>query len=170
MLCIRLQRLGKKKQPTYRFVVSEKGRDTQGKSTEIVGFFNPLAKENQYELKRDRIEYWLSTGAQPSETVHNILVAQGIIEGKKKGPVSISKKRQGKMEAKAAAVAKEAEAKKAAAAKAEADAAAAKAAAAEAAEAAAKAAAEAAQAPAETPAEAPAEVVEAPKAEETAQA
>ncbi len=160
MLCIRLQRLGKKKQPTYRFVVSEKGRDTQGKSTEIVGFFNPLAKENQYELKRDRIEYWLSTGAQPSETVYNILVAEGIIEGKKKGPVSISKKRQGKIEAKAATIAKEAEAKKAAAAKAEADAAAAKVAAAEA-----KAAAEAAAATvAETSVEAPAEVAEAPQA------
>ena len=48
---------------------------------EVVGFFNPLTKEKK--LKADRIKYWLSVGAQPSDTVHNLLVGEKIIKGKK---------------------------------------------------------------------------------------
>lgn len=97
---IRLQRIGKLKQPTYRLVVSEKARDTQAGSLEILGEFNPLLKEKAVTFKEDRIKYWMSKGAQPSETVHNILIDLGIISGKKKGKVNISKKRQTKLDAK----------------------------------------------------------------------
>jgi len=49
---------------------------------EVLGFLNPLTKEKQ--LKTERIKYWLSVGAQPSDTIHNLLVSEKIIEGKMK--------------------------------------------------------------------------------------
>ena len=59
MLTIRLQRLGKKNAPTYRLVLAEKGRDTQGRNLELLGTFNPRAKENGFVPNTDRIKYWL---------------------------------------------------------------------------------------------------------------
>ena len=92
MLAIRLQRIGRKKQATYRVVISEKTKDMYGNHLEILGNFNPHTKETT--LKNDRIEHWLSKGAQPSDTVHNLLINQGIIKDAKKAKaVSISKKR-----------------------------------------------------------------------------
>jgi len=81
MLKIRLSRIGKKKQPYYRLVVSENARDMYGRALEILGSYNPRNK--QLEVKKDRVEYWLSKGAQASATIHNLLVGQKIIEGKK---------------------------------------------------------------------------------------
>lgn len=101
MLTIRLQRLGKKKQPTYRLVISEKARDTQGHALEILGHYNPVNSAKVLELKEERIKYWLSKGAQTSETVNNLLVKAGVItEGKKKS-VAISNKRKAKINEKA---------------------------------------------------------------------
>lgn len=100
MICIRLQRLGKKKQPVYRLIVSDKHKDTQAKSLEILGSYNPTTKPKQIELKRERIEYWLSVGAQPSATVNNLLVKEGITKAKKAKSVFISQKRAKKIEAK----------------------------------------------------------------------
>lgn len=81
MLKIRLQRMGKKKSPTYRFVVSESSKDLYGKQVEIVGHYNPFSKV--CEVKKDRILYWMSVGAQPSPTVHNLLVDQNVITSPK---------------------------------------------------------------------------------------
>lgn len=174
MLIIRLQRVGKKKFPTYRLVISEKTKDTQGFYLEELGNFNPHIKENQLVAKVDRIKYWISKGAQMSATINNLFIANKIIEGKKKKSVFLSKRRKTKLEeknkAKVEADAKakaDAEAKKAAefAAKAEAEAAAAEAKKAEAESA--KAEAEAATAEAEqAKASAPAEPVVAPVVEE----
>jgi small subunit ribosomal protein S16 len=100
---IRLQRIGKRKQPSYRFIISEKTRDTQAGSLEILGEYNPVLKEKLVNLKEDRIRYWLSKGAQASDTVHNILVKSGIVEAKKRDVVTISKKREKKLDAKKAA-------------------------------------------------------------------
>lgn len=97
MLAIRLQRIGKKKFATYRIIVSEKARDTQGDHLEQVGTYNPHAKENQFLPIVDRVKYWISKGAVPSETVHNLLVSAKMIEGKKKKSVFISKKRAAKL-------------------------------------------------------------------------
>ncbi len=130
MLTIRLQRLGKKNAPTYRLVISEKARDTQGKNLEILGSFNPHAVEGGLIPNTERIKYWLEKGAQTSNTVHNLFLKAGIIGGEKpKKSVYISTDRAAKLNEKSAATAaKEAEAKaKADAAKAaEAEAAAAK--------------------------------------------
>jgi len=83
MLAIRLQRIGKKNRPSYRVVVSEKKRDLYGKHNEILGNYDPVANPKVTNLKADRIKHWMDQGAQPSATVHNLLVTQGIIEGKK---------------------------------------------------------------------------------------
>jgi small subunit ribosomal protein S16 len=83
MLVIRLSRGGKKKQPTYRVVVQEKQRDPWGTSIEIVGNYNPRTSPSTLNLKEDRIQHWLEKGAQPSATVHNLLVGAGLIKGDK---------------------------------------------------------------------------------------
>lgn len=112
MLTIRLQRIGRKKFATYRLVVAEKARDTQGNSLEIVGTYNPHASENGFLPKTDRIKYWLDKGAVASDTVNNLLISNKVIEGKKKKSVYLSQKRQAKLaEKKKEAEAKAAEAK-----------------------------------------------------------
>lgn len=82
MLTIRLFRVGRKNQPAYKIVVCDKrNAASRGRFVEEVGFYNPLTK--QRNLKGDRVKYWISVGAKPSGTVHNMLVADSVIEGKK---------------------------------------------------------------------------------------
>ena len=100
MLTIRLSRTGKKKQPQYRIVLQENHRDPWSPAKEILGHYNPRAKKNNIVLDEERIKHWLSIGAQPSATVHNMLVNAGIIKANKKRVVTISKKRAAKMEEK----------------------------------------------------------------------
>ncbi len=97
MLMIRLSRTGRKNAPTYRLIVSEKGRDPWGKSLEIVGHYNPRREERELVIDAERVKYWISKGAQASETVWNLLVDEKIVEGKKKGASHISKKRFAEM-------------------------------------------------------------------------
>lgn len=97
MLTIRLQRVGKKKFATYRLIISEKARDTHGAYLEALGNFNPHAKENAFQPNIERIKYWIGKGAELSDTVHNLLVTNGIIEDKKKKSVYLSKKRKAKL-------------------------------------------------------------------------
>lgn len=87
MLMIRLQRVGRKNDASFRVVLTEKQRGPKaGHTLEVLGFYNP--KQGACEFKKDRIEYWISVGAQPSDTVHNLLVSQKIIEGKKRNVLS----------------------------------------------------------------------------------
>ena len=161
MLIIRLQRVGKTKKPVYRLIISEKARDTKGTYLELLGTYNPHDKVNGLLPKTERIQYWISKGAQMSETVNNLLVKAGVVTGEKKRSVHLSKKRQTKIaETKKAEEDKKAAAKAAAEAKVAEEKAAAEAAkvAAEAEKAAAEAkAAEVVEAPVEAPMEAPAE-------------
>ena len=91
MLAIRLFRIGKKKQPSYKIVVTDKQNPPQGgQFIEQVGFYNPLT--NEKTLKEDRIKYWLSVGAQTSDTVHNMLITKKIIEGEKRKRKIVAKK------------------------------------------------------------------------------
>lgn len=106
---IRLQRVGKKKLASYRLVISEKARDTQDVYLELLGTFNPHAKENAFLPVTERIQYWLSKGAQTSPTIHNLLVKAGVVKEKKQKSVFLSKKRSAKLaEKKKAAAPKEA--------------------------------------------------------------
>jgi small subunit ribosomal protein S16 len=82
MLVIRFLRSGKKNQPSFKIVVVEKTKSsTSGRFIEQVGFYNPLTKEKV--LREERIKYWISVGAKPLATVHNLLVSGKIVEGKK---------------------------------------------------------------------------------------
>ncbi len=87
MLTIRLSRMGKKKRPTYRLIVSEKARDPWGRTTEILGHYDPRTKKA--EFKKDRIAYWLSKGAQVSDTVWNLFLPMGLVQGKKRKVVAM---------------------------------------------------------------------------------
>lgn len=82
MLIIRLQRVGRKNDPNFRLVVTEKTRSPKsGAYLEMLGSYNPKTKKK--ELKNERIKHWLLKGAQLSATAHNILVKAKIIEAPK---------------------------------------------------------------------------------------
>jgi small subunit ribosomal protein S16 len=73
VLTIRLARIGKKKRPFYRVVVTEKTRPRNGRFVEIVGTYDPLKKPAAVQLDNERVQYWLSKGAQPSDTVRSLI-------------------------------------------------------------------------------------------------
>ena len=73
MLMIRLSRTGARKQPHYRVVVIEKERARNGRPVEVVGTYNPRTTPASIELKRERIEYWVSKGAKMSDRVGKIV-------------------------------------------------------------------------------------------------
>ena len=73
MLMIRLARFGAKKKPFYRVVVIEKERARNGRSLEVVGHVNPVTVPAQVLLKHDRIDHWVKSGAQMSETVKRLV-------------------------------------------------------------------------------------------------
>jgi small subunit ribosomal protein S16 len=82
MLKIRLQRVGRINSPSYRIIVAEHARGPKtGNFVEVVGTYDPTTKVRV--LKADRIKYWISVGAQPSDTMHNMLITEGITTGKK---------------------------------------------------------------------------------------
>jgi len=104
MLTIRLTRKGKKNQPFFRVVLVDKRRSsTGGRAVEDLGYKNPLTKK--VSLNAERIKYWISKGAKPSVTIHNLLVTEKIIDEPKVKVSNISKKKQAEI-AKAAADAK----------------------------------------------------------------
>jgi small subunit ribosomal protein S16 len=73
VLMIRLARIGARKQPHYRVVVIDKERARNGRSVEVVGIYNPRTTPATIDVKRDRIDYWVSKGAQLSNTVRRLL-------------------------------------------------------------------------------------------------
>jgi small subunit ribosomal protein S16 len=70
---IRLARIGARKQPYYRVVVIEKERARNGRSVEVVGTYNPRTDPPSIDLKRDRVDYWVSKGAKMSERVGKLV-------------------------------------------------------------------------------------------------
>lgn len=77
MLRIRLTRVGKKRQPSYRIVVTEITAKRDGRIVERIGHYNPLADPSEFLVQEDRALYWLSVGAQPTDAVERLLVKQG---------------------------------------------------------------------------------------------
>ena len=75
MVTIRLARGGAKKRPFYSIVVSDQRRQPKGRFIERIGFFNPMATENEEKVRLDsgRVDYWISKGAKPSDRVASIL-------------------------------------------------------------------------------------------------
>ncbi len=99
---IRLQRLGKSKHPSYRVIVSEKTKDPQAGHVEILGTYNPTLTPKVIDFNLDRIAYWMSVGAKPSPTIHNLLVQLGAIKEKKQRAVHVSDTRRAALAKKAA--------------------------------------------------------------------
>jgi small subunit ribosomal protein S16 len=96
MLVVRFFRVGKKNQPSFKIIVTDKKNPPRGgKFIEEVGFWNPLTKEKV--LRKERIQYWLSVGAKPSASVYNLLVSEKVIEGEK---IPVHKKIKAKEEKK----------------------------------------------------------------------
>ena len=73
MLSIRLTRMGAKKKPFYRVVVAEKRSKRDGRFVENVGYYDPCRKPADVKLDRERIDYWIERGAQPTETVRSLI-------------------------------------------------------------------------------------------------
>ena len=73
MLAISLMRMGAKGKPFYRVVVKEKRSKRDGKYIENVGTYNPMLNPAAVDLKHERIQYWISVGAQPTETVASLI-------------------------------------------------------------------------------------------------
>jgi small subunit ribosomal protein S16 len=73
VLMIRLSRTGARKQPQYRVVVIEKERARNGRPVEVVGTYNPRTSPASIDLKRERIDYWVSKGAKMSDRVTKIV-------------------------------------------------------------------------------------------------
>ncbi len=73
MLAIRLMRMGAKKRPSYRIVVKEKQSKRDGAFLENVGTYNPTRDPAEIKLKTDRVQYWIAKGAQPTDTVRQLI-------------------------------------------------------------------------------------------------
>lgn len=89
MLVIRFQRVGRRNDPAYRIVVTEKRSKPKSGGVEILGSYHPKTK--QTVIKNDRVLYWLSKGAKMSDTVNNLMISKGVITGSKINKVKIKK-------------------------------------------------------------------------------
>ncbi len=74
---LRLMRMGKKKQPTYRVVAADSRKPRNGRFIEIVGTYDPRREPSVIKIDNDRALHWLRHGAQPTETVEKLLKASG---------------------------------------------------------------------------------------------
>ena len=82
MLMVRLQRVGRKNDPSFRVVLTDSKNSTKsGKFLEVLGSYN--ARFGKPEIKADRVKYWVSVGAKVSPTVHNLLINEKVTSGKK---------------------------------------------------------------------------------------
>lgn len=77
---IRMSRLGRPHRPFYRISAVDSRVKRDGKVIETLGWYDPMASGQQIELKADRIKHWLSVGAQPSDTVKDLLAKNGLVD------------------------------------------------------------------------------------------
>ena len=76
---IRLRRMGKKKAPFYRVVVADSRYPRDGRFIEEIGTYNPLTDPDEIKIDADAAKKWIGNGAQPTDTVRDLLKKQGII-------------------------------------------------------------------------------------------
>jgi small subunit ribosomal protein S16 len=81
MVKVRLARAGAKKRPFYRVVVTDSRSPRDGRFIEQIGTYDPKQEPAVFKVRQDRLEHWLKVGAQPSETLHRLILQQ------KKNPV-----------------------------------------------------------------------------------
>jgi small subunit ribosomal protein S16 len=78
MVRIRLRRVGSKKNPIWRVVVSDRRSPRDGRTIETIGRYNPQTEPSLIQIDEERARHWLSAGAQPTRTVAHLLRTQGI--------------------------------------------------------------------------------------------
>jgi len=76
---LRLRRMGKKKQPIYKVVAADERSPRDGRFIEAIGLYNPITDPATIDIQEDRALYWLGVGAQPTDTVKNLLSKKGIL-------------------------------------------------------------------------------------------
>lgn len=98
MLVIRLARKGRRNRPTYRITVAEHSRSTNGKFVEVVGHYDPVANDQPLKVDKERVDYWISQGAQVSNTVAKLLNRTGykleVVEKNKAPKKEVKKEEQ----------------------------------------------------------------------------
>jgi small subunit ribosomal protein S16 len=92
MVRIRLRRVGRKKSPIYRIVVADSQSPRDGRFIEIIGQYSPRQGDTALDLKTDRANYWLNSGAQPSDTVRSLLRRAGILKARHESRVGAKMK------------------------------------------------------------------------------
>ena len=108
MLMIRFQRIGRTNDPAFRIVVLEKERAAKaGNIVELLGTYNPRSKA--LTLDEEHVKEWIAKGAQPTDSIHNLLVNKGVIQGKKVNVLPKKSPQVKEQEAEAGAVAPAAE-------------------------------------------------------------
>ena len=73
MLAIRLRRMGSKKRPYFRVVVTDSRTARDSSFVEVLGYYNPRTKPERLEIKRERLDHWLKAGAQPSDSIRTLV-------------------------------------------------------------------------------------------------
>ncbi len=79
MVKIRLKRMGMKKKPFYRLVVTDSRSPRDGRFIEEIGYYNPVSDVDSLKINEERAKYWVATGAQPTDTVRGLLKKGGIL-------------------------------------------------------------------------------------------
>lgn len=80
MVKIRLRRIGAKKSPFYRIIVADSRSPRDGRFIEEVGYYNPMTEPVTLKVEEEKVQKWLASGAQPTETVKSLLTKSGIIK------------------------------------------------------------------------------------------
>lgn len=76
---IRLTRMGRKKRPFYRIVVTDSRAPRDGRYIENIGYYNPVENPPVVQINEDSVNYWLDQGAKPSDTVRSLMKKEGIL-------------------------------------------------------------------------------------------
>ena len=79
MVKIRLKRMGMKKEPFYRIVITDSRNARDGRAIEEIGYYNPVSEPVQLKINEERAKYWLSVGAQPTDTTRGRLKKGGVL-------------------------------------------------------------------------------------------
>ena len=79
MVNIRLKRMGMKKKPFYRLVVTDSRNPRDGRFIEEIGYYNPVSEPVELKINDERAKYWIGTGAQPTDTVRGLLKKGGVL-------------------------------------------------------------------------------------------
>ena len=79
MVKIRLKRMGMKKKPFYRLVVTDSRNPRDGRFIEEIGYYNPVSEPVEMKINHGRAKYWLGVGAQPTDTVRGLLKKGGVL-------------------------------------------------------------------------------------------